>query len=106
MQLRGTLNQDWVQVLPSVINALNATPLKKLGWHQPISINSEIDSVNVDNAKNHHKIETYSEPNVLTQQKNQEEYRKSSDSLQINDFVYLDVDEKLFDKSFDVSVFC
>ena len=35
--------------------------------------------------------------------KNQENYTKSS-GFQVNDFVYLDFDEKLFDKSFNVSV--
>ena len=103
MLLRGTLNQDWVKVLPKVTNSLNNTPLKKLGWLTPNSINSEIDSVRVKKAKKSFNIISYSEPDFETQQQNQKTYEQSK-ALQVNSFVYLDFDEKLFDKSFDVSV--
>ena len=103
MSLRGTLSQDWVSALPQVIKSLNETPLKKLGWLTPNSIHSEIDSVRVRTAKEAHLITTYKEPNFQTQRENQLAYKKSK-GLQINDFVYLDFDEKLFDKSFNVSV--
>ena len=102
--LRGTLNQDWVSALPKTVEALNNTPLKKLGGLTPASINSEIDSVNVSHSKQKQNILTYSEPDFHTQRANQRNYEKEPKLLQTNDFVYLDFDEKLFDKSFDVSV--
>ena len=104
MLLRGTLNQDWIKALPIVIKSLNNTPLKKLGWIKPSSIHSEVDSARVFTAKKQHNIESYSEPPIEIQKLNQQSYENSSKELQVNDFVYLDFDEKLFDKSFNVSV--
>jgi hypothetical protein len=102
--MRGILTQNWPKYLPIVVESLNNTPLKKLGWLKPNSIHSEIDSFKVRSAKETHKIETYSEPNFETQRQNQKNYESSND-LKPLDYVYLDFDEKLFDKSFDVSVF-
>ena len=104
MLLRGTLNQDWVSELPKVVEAYNNTPSKHLGGLTPNSIHSEIDSVNVSNAKEEHNISSFSEPTFDIQRKNQISYEKSKGLLQVNDFVYLDFEEKLFDKSFNVSV--
>ena len=103
MLLRGTLSQDWVKALPSVVKSLNDTPIKKLGWLTPNSIHSEVDSVIVSKAKKKQNISTYSEPNYHIQRQNQANY-ENSNNLQINDYIYLDFDEKLFDKSFNVSV--
>ncbi len=102
--LRGTLSQDWVKYLPQVVKSYNDTPIKKLGWLTPSSITSEIDSVKVAEAKAKNNIPTYSEPPFEEQRQNQKLYESNKDYLQINDYVYLDFDEKLFDKSFDVSV--
>ena len=102
--LRGTLNQDWVSALPQTVEALNNTPLKKLGGLTPNSIHSEIDSVKVSQAKQTNHILSYSEPNFHTQRQNQADYEKQTKLFQINDYVYLDFDEKIFDKSFNVSV--
>ena len=103
MQLRGTLSQDWITALPKVVESFNNSPVRKLGGLTPNSINSEEDSVKVDNLRKLKNIQTYSEPTYDKQRENQENYEKSP-SFQINDFVYLDFDEKLFDKSFNVSV--
>ncbi len=102
--LRGMLTHNWVKYLPIVVQSLNNTPMKKLGWLKPSSITSEKDSVNVRNAKLENNIDSYSEPDFRTQRKNQEVYEQSSSNLKPGDFVYLDFDEKIFDKSFDVSV--
>ncbi len=102
--MRGTLSQDWVKYLPQVVNDYNNTPIQKLGWLKPSSIHSEKDSVNVAQAKTEYNIKTRTEPTFHDQLKNQEYYEKSKQNLQVNDFVYLDFDEKLFDKSFNVSV--
>ncbi len=101
--LRGLLTQNWPKYLSQVVESLNNTPMKKLGWLKPSSIVSEKDSVKVRNAKVEHNIESYNEPNYQTQRENQANY-ELSDNLHQGDFVYLDFDEKLFDKSFDVSV--
>ena len=102
--LRGTLNQDWVSELPKTVEALNNTPLKKLGDLTPNSIRSEIDSVNVSKARKEKNISVYSEPNFDIQRQNQANYIGVKQLFQVNDYVYLDFNEKTFDKSFDVSV--
>ena len=104
MLLRGILSQDWVNYLPKVTESLNNTPLQKLGWLKPSSIHSESDSVRVKEAQNKHNIDVYSEPNFHIQQQNQILYEKNKKNLQINDYVYMNFEEKIFDKSFNVSV--
>jgi hypothetical protein len=102
--LRGSLSQDWVKYLPKVVNDYNNTPIKKLGWLKPNSIQSESDSVKVAKARAENDIKVYSEPTFQAQRENQKTYENSETNLKVNDYVYLDFDEKLFDKSFDVSV--
>ena len=104
MLLRGILSQDWVNFLPKVTESLNNTPIKRLGWLKPSSIHSESDSVHVKQAQNVHHIEVYSEPNFHIQQQHEENYINDSKNLQVHDFVYLNYETKMFDKSFDVSV--
>ena len=104
MTLRGTLNQNWVEVLEKIVTDMNSTPLKKLGFLRPNQINSEVDSVFVKNAQNSNKIIVYKEPNWQTHLKNELNYKTNSSNIQIGDYVYRDFDEKLFDKSYDVSV--
>jgi len=60
----------------------------------------------VRNERKDNNIKTYIEPDYKSQQKNQKNYEESKTSTNFKplDFVYLDFDEKLFDKSFDVSV--
>jgi hypothetical protein len=101
--MRGVLSQNWIKYLPIVVDSLNNTPLEKLGWLKPNSISSEIDSVKVKKARENHSIKTFTEPDYKSQRKNQENYEQSN-NLKPLDFVYLDFEEKLFDKSFDVSV--
>jgi hypothetical protein len=103
MQLRGTLSQDWVTALAGVVQSLNETPQEKLGWLKPSSINSEIDTVRVHKAQKLYNFKPYKEPSFQNQRLNQLE-NEQSEKLHVNDFVYLDFDEKLFDKSFNVSV--
>ena len=103
MTLRGTLNQNWVSARPEVVKSLNNTPLKKLGWLTPTSIHSEIDTAHVQKSQEVNNIKVYKEPSFQIQRKNQLENEQNL-NFQVNDFVYLDFDEKLFDKSFNVSV--
>jgi len=101
MTLRGTLSQNWTRLLPKVAQQLNHTPLKRLGWLTPDSINSVADTVKVNEAKAKANIPIYKEPSYTEQLKNQKSY---NGDLTIGDYVYLDFNQQLFDKSFDVSV--
>jgi hypothetical protein len=104
MLLRGTLNQDWVTQILNVVKSYNETPIKKLGWLKPDEIHSEIDSVKVDKARQENNVQVYSEPSFEEQRTNQNEYEKNPKNLQVGQYVYLDFDQKLFSKSFDVQV--
>lgn len=99
--LRSELSHKWVKYLKVVVDSLNRTPLKRLGGLTPNDIHSEASSVFVAKARakqNEPKLQfdTYKE-----KQSNQKLYRGK---LNVGDYVYLDFDEKLFDKSFNVSV--
>ena len=67
-------------------------------------INNEADSVLVKEAKTALKVTTFKEPDYKTQQQNQIQFESSHSQLQKGNFCYVDFDEKLFDKSFDVVV--
>jgi len=101
MLLRSELSKDWVANFQNVCDSLNNTPQKKLGWLTPNSVHNEADSVKVQLARKKNKIKVYEEPTYIEQFKNQATY---NGDLKVGDYVYLDFDEKSFDKSFDVSV--
>jgi hypothetical protein len=104
MLLRGTLSQDWLKYLPQVVRSYNHTPSKKLGGIAPETIHSEIDSVRVSEAQKKSKISIYHEPNFHQQLKNQSEYDTNENNLKEGTYVYLNSNEDLFAKSFDVKV--
>ena len=104
MALRGTLNQNWVKLLEIVVKNLNNIPNEKLGFLKPNMIQNEAGSVAVSNAKNELNLKTFREPNFQQQEKNQSNYENLKSEFQAGDFCYVDFDEKLFDKSFDVVV--
>ena len=104
MLLRSELSRKWVENLPIVVESFNSTPLKNLGYLRPNDIQSELDSVLVDMKKSEQNISTFKEPTFSEQIKNQENYQKDNSKLQAGDYVYLNFNEKLFDKSFDVQV--
>ena len=99
--LRSQMQHTWVTFLPKVVNSLNNTPLKRLGWLTPNSIHDEASSVFVDEAKRKNDISTEKMPTYSEQQENQQNY---NGDLKKDDYVYLDFDENVFGKSFDVSV--
>ena len=99
--LRSQMKHTWVAFLPKVVESLNNTPLKRLGYLTPNSIHNEASSVLVRNAKKKYNILEYKLPTYQEQKFNEENY---SGDLKKGDYVYLDFVEKLFDKSFDVSV--
>jgi len=104
MLLRGTLSQNWPSQIQTVVESYNDTPIKKLGWIKPNTIHSEIDSVKVEQAQRKNNIKVYKEPNFEDQIKNQKDYESQPKKLQVGQYVYLDFDEKIFSKSFDVQV--
>ena len=99
--LRSQMKHTWASFLPKVVESLNNTPLKKLGWLTPNSIHNEASSVFVRNEKKKHNILDFKLPTYEEQKSNQQNY---SGDLKKDDYVYVDFVEKLFDKSFDVSV--
>jgi hypothetical protein len=102
MLLRSQLNHNWVAALGKVVSSFNNTPTKSIGWLKPNDIKSKIDSIEVNEQRREHGIEVYKEPTF----KEQLQLQKHEDpkSFKINDYVYLDFDQKTFDKSFDTQV--
>ena len=104
MLLRGILSQDWVDYLPKVIMQFNHTPQTKLGGIAPEEILSVADSAKVFDARKIANTNVFHEPNFKQQIENQKNYESNFSNLQVGDFVFLTLEEKLFDKSFDVQV--
>ena len=104
MLLRGILSQDWPDYLPKVVQQFNHTPQLKLGGIAPEEILSLSDSAKVFDARKNTNTYVYHEPDLKKQLENQKNYESNSSNLQVGDFVFLTLQEKLFDKSFDVQV--
>ena len=104
MTLRGTLNQNWVESLEKIVSSMNNTQIKRLGFLRPNDITTEIDTVFVRLAQKEHNIEINKEKSLEDQKENQINYASNPTNIQINDYVYRDFDQKLFDKSYNVSV--
>jgi len=104
MRLRGTLSKDWITALKEILIQFNNTPLKRLGWIKPSDINSVADSVKVQEAQKLYKIPILHEPSFEEQQRNVKSYNQKPNNIKEGMFCYLDFDEKLFDKSYNVSV--
>jgi hypothetical protein len=104
MMLRGNLSQDWIKYIAIVVEQYNKTPNKKLGGLTPQSIHSEYDSALVNEARKLNKVSIFEEPHFQQQILNQKRYEEDKTKLQIDDYVYVSSNEKLFDKSFDTQV--
>jgi hypothetical protein len=104
--LRGTLNQDWPNLLPRIVEDYNNTPLKKLGWLTPNSIKSEYDSIKVEKAQKESGFTPFHEPNIKIRKENEVSFSKNPTNISLNSYVYLDFNESLFGKSFDVQEIC
>ena len=100
--LRSQLSHNWVHFLPNVVKSLNTTPLKRLGGLTPDSIKDEAGTEFVKEARLRKSLPL---PQTLTFEQKQANQKNYKGDLHNNDFVYLDFDEKLFDKSFNVSVY-
>ena len=104
MLLRSKLSRDWIHYLPFVTDALNNTPLKKIGFLKPLDIQSEADTIKVESALRSHGLKPLELPTFQEQNVNQKKYEAQKKNIQVNTFCYLDFGENLFDKSFHVSV--
>jgi hypothetical protein len=104
MLMRGILSQNWVEYLPKVVQQFNHTPQLKLGNIAPEDILSPVDSAKVFDARKNLHVTVFHEPNFKQQFDNQKKYESDIKKLQVGDFVFLTLEEKLFDKSFDVKV--
>lgn len=102
--LRSNLTQNWIDLLSKICEDYNNTPNKKLGWLKPNDINTIYDSAKVLKAKKELGIKTYHEPSYKEQNLNQKLYESNKKNIQVGTYVYVDFDEKLFDKSFDIQV--
>ena len=106
--MRSSLSHNWVSALPKIVKALNATPLKKLGFLSPDSITSEASSVFVDEALKKNNLEVSKEPTFTEQLNNEKEYdqksMKNSKLLKKNDYVFVDLKSGSFDKGYDILV--
>ena len=84
MVLRSELSKDWIHYLPIVTKSINNTPLKKLGYLRPIDIQTEADSVKVENALKTHGLEKVTLPTYQEQNKNQAKYEANKKNIQVN----------------------
>ena len=106
--MRSSLSHNWVSALPKIVKALNATPLKKLGFLSPDSVTSEESSVFVDEALKRNNLEVLKEPTFQEQIRNQKEYDEQSKTnpklLKKLDYVFVDLKSGSFDKGYDILV--
>ena len=104
MTLRSELSKNWPYYLPIITKSLNDTPVESLGFLKPSDIKSELDTVKVDEALKLHGLKKRILPTFQEQNENQRTYEENRKNILPDSYCYLTFDEKLFDKSFDVSV--
>jgi len=108
MFLRSNLTKNWTQYIQKVVDGINSTPLKRLGYLTPKSINSIKDSVIVDKSLQNHGLNTPKDPTYSQQQENSKTYLKSTEKdstlLKVGDYVYIRFNDDAMTKSFDFQV--
>ena len=102
--MRQNLDDKWPNYLQIVVDGLNETPRKKLGFIAPAEINSLADGAKVFEARQELGIKVYKEPDYQTQNANQDFYDQGLSKFQVGTFVYLDNKVTNFTKSFDTQV--
>jgi hypothetical protein len=98
MLLRNKLTHNWTDYIVQIVEQFNDTPREKLGWLTPNSINSEFDSLKVEELRRQDNIKVFESPSFTQQQKNEAHFKGP---FKIGDYVYLNFPETLFDKGFD-----
>ncbi len=94
--MRTLLTQNWPKYLPAVVAAINNSPNVAIGGLRPSSIKSAMDDPKIDA-----KIGYHDDVPVEVQKKNQKEYEKKKNKLQVGNYVFLDFVPSAFTKSFD-----
>ena len=106
--LRSHLTQHWTKYFKDVINSLNLIPMKKLGNLRPIEIQNEAGSVLIDKSLKSNNIPIPKDPTYKIQLKSAQNYENESrinpKLLKTGDYVYKNIKEDLFSKSFDIQV--
>ena len=106
--LRSHLTQHWTKYFQDVINSLNLIPMKKLGNLRPIEIQNEAGSVLIDKSLKSNNIPIPKDPTYKIQLKSAQNYENESrinpKLLKTGDYVYKNIKEDLFSKSFDIQV--
>lgn len=104
--LRTHLTQHWTKYIQQVCDSINQIPLKRIGFLRPESIKDETGSVEVENSLKSHNLPIPKEPTFQTQIENSKKYEKEAQQnvklLKVGDFVYKNLNESLFSKSFDI----
>jgi len=106
MALRSKLSQHWTKFIQQIVQNINSTPLKRIGYLTPSEINSEEDSVLVDKALTEHHLKIPTDATYKEQKQNEENYKNSSQNLQVDDYVYIRFKDEPMTKSFDFQVRC
>ena len=98
--LREGLTRNWIDLLPEVIQVINATPRHYLGGLTPDTFSSPFDNHILDD-----RIGISHLPPFNTWWNNRETYLSNESFLQKNDYVYANsYPDSKFSKSFDVQV--
>ena len=90
------MTRNWPAYLTRVTSAINNSPNSAIGGLKPALIKNREDSVLIDR-----KIGIKQDTPVGQQKKNQREYEKNQNFLQVGNFVYLDFPPSTMAKSFD-----
>jgi len=106
--LRTHLKQHWTKYIEQIVESLNTIPLKRLGDQTPNYIGNNVGSVLLEKTLNEKHMPIPKEPTYKTQQKNALDYlnraNQNKSLLKIGDYVYKNLKEDLFSKSFDIKV--
>lgn len=98
VEMRAKKTKNWVSLLQGVIDKINNTPMKVLNNLKPSDFNSKFDDVKIRTKANNWKM-------LL---RNQKDYEKNKNNIQVGDIVYLDKyilgKHNAFPKSYEVQV--
>ncbi len=98
---RVLLTNNWPKYLKTVVQALNNTPNKAIGFLKPSEIKSPLDDPKIDAVVGVPEDITFQD-----QIRNQESYESETKNLQIGDHVFMDFPPATLQKSFDSPVCC
>lgn len=108
LMMRRYRTSDWVALLPRAVEMLNARPMTRNGGVPPEEVNSFLDDPVLREAREEQGVQ-FPEPNRQEEIQSQEDFAKSEagpskPTLTVGSFVYLDKQQKVFDKSFNLRV--